>query len=196
MVTKPNVEQVYSAIDEFEKFGMPDGYGEPSRYYVQDPRSGNLYPQKAIYGLAFKLAQDRCPNATDTRLALAASGFVIVDSKELKEHQNNFNVSVSKCLNSTPAQREARLANAPRRPKRSLVAVVQYQRNPDVVAQRLSIAGGSCEACGEPAPFIRKTDGTPFLEVHHVIPLSDEGEDTIENTLALCPNCHRKAHFG
>ena len=45
------------------------------------------------------------------------------------------------------------------------------------------------------APF-KLPDGTPFLEVHHVIPLAKRGEDTIENTIALCPNCHRGAHYG
>jgi len=32
------------------------------------------------------------------------------------------------------------------------------------------------------------------LECHHVKWLSKEGEDTIENAVALCPNCHRKMH--
>jgi 5-methylcytosine-specific restriction protein A len=26
--------------------------------------------------------------------------------------------------------------------------------------------------------------------------LSTGGEDTLENAIALCPNCHRRAHFG
>lgn len=33
-------------------------------------------------------------------------------------------------------------------------------------------------------------------EVHHKVPLSAGGDDTVENAIALCPNCHRKAHFG
>ena len=44
--------------------------------------------------------------------------------------------------------------------------------------------------------FKRKKDNTPYLEVHHKIRLSDGGEDTIDNVVALCPNCHRKAHYG
>ncbi|MBC8673865.1 HNH endonuclease [Aeromonas hydrophila] len=46
------------------------------------------------------------------------------------------------------------------------------------------------------APFNRVSDGTPYLEVHHIQPLANGGEDTIQNTMALCPNCHRKRHFG
>ncbi|SFB88291.1 HNH endonuclease [Marinospirillum celere] len=52
------------------------------------------------------------------------------------------------------------------------------------------------QACGTPAPFNRKSDGTPYLEVHHKTPLALGGEDTVENAIALCPNCHRKAHYG
>ncbi len=54
-------------------------------------------------------------------------------------------------------------------------------------------AHGICQLCGEPAPFIQP-DGRPFLETHHVIWLVDGGDDSIENTVALCPNCHRKMH--
>jgi 5-methylcytosine-specific restriction protein A len=33
------------------------------------------------------------------------------------------------------------------------------------------------------------------LETHHIKWLSKDGEDCIENTVALCPNCHRKMHI-
>lgn len=70
-----------------------------------------------------------------------------------------------------------------------------FDRNPDVVAEVLTRAAGICEACNDPAPFIRRSNGTPYLEVHHKQWLSDEGEDTVGNAIALCPNCHRKAHY-
>jgi 5-methylcytosine-specific restriction protein A len=34
------------------------------------------------------------------------------------------------------------------------------------------------------------------LEVHHKTPLSARGEDTVENAIALCANCHRELHYG
>jgi len=52
---------------------------------------------------------------------------------------------------------------------------------------------GTCELCDQPAPFTKK-NGDPYLEVHHVKQLADGGEDTINNAVALCPNCHRKMH--
>ncbi|MHC1750389.1 MAG: HNH endonuclease [Cellulosilyticaceae bacterium] len=53
-----------------------------------------------------------------------------------------------------------------------------------------------CERCGATAPFIRASDGTPYLEVHHKIRLADGGEDTVENAMTVCPNCHRELHLG
>lgn len=66
----------------------------------------------------------------------------------------------------------------------------------DVVVEVLSRANGFCEDSGKEAPFKRRSDGSPYFEVHRVIPLSEGGFDTIDNTKALCPNCHREKHFG
>lgn len=89
-----------------------------------------------------------------------------------------------------------RLKNAVKIPPECIVSTKVYYRNPDVVAYVLKRAGGICEKCGNRPPFNRKSDGTPYLEVHHIKQLSDGGEDTIDNALALCPNCHREIHFG
>jgi 5-methylcytosine-specific restriction enzyme A len=56
-------------------------------------------------------------------------------------------------------------------------------------------AMGACELCGEKAPFSTPA-GEPFLEVHHILRLADDGPDDPENVAALCPNCHRNAHYG
>lgn len=71
-----------------------------------------------------------------------------------------------------------------------------FKRNPDVIAEVLIRADGVCEQCDQHAPFKRASDGTPFLEVHHIIRLADGGEDTVDNTIAVCPNCHRELHYG
>ena len=68
-------------------------------------------------------------------------------------------------------------------------------RNPSVQAWTLQQAKEHCELCRKPAPFERP-DGRPFLEVHHVKRLAEGGEDVPDNTVALCPNCHRMAHYG
>jgi 5-methylcytosine-specific restriction protein A len=69
-----------------------------------------------------------------------------------------------------------------------------YQRNPWVAEYAKRRAAGHCELCKNPAPFTKKS-GEPYLEVDHVEWLANGGADTIENTVALCPNCHRKIHI-
>jgi 5-methylcytosine-specific restriction protein A len=59
----------------------------------------------------------------------------------------------------------------------------------------LARAGGSCELCGSSAPFVTNA-GVPFLEVHHIERLTDGGPDSPSSVAALCPNCHREAHYG
>ncbi len=93
-------------------------------------------------------------------------------------------------------QRLKRLQKANKKPDRIVAATTAFKRNPDVVAEALFQSKGKCGDCFEDAPFKKKSDGTPYLEVHHKILLSQGGDDTIENAIALCPNCHRKRHFG
>jgi 5-methylcytosine-specific restriction endonuclease McrA len=74
-----------------------------------------------------------------------------------------------------------------------IASTTRFERDPNVAAWVLRRAGGRCEHCLSSAPFNR-ADGTPFLEVHHVVRLADRGSDTTTNTTALCPNCHRLLH--
>ncbi len=69
-----------------------------------------------------------------------------------------------------------------------------YIRSQAVKAYALQRAGEICEGCKKPAPF-RKPSGEPYLEVHHIERLADGGPDTLDAVIALCPNCHRKAHY-
>lgn len=76
-------------------------------------------------------------------------------------------------------------------PASTSFAITQYQRDAAVKAWVLQQANGKCESCDQPAPF-NGSDGQPFLEVHHVRQLADNGSDTITNAVALCPNCHKE----
>jgi len=66
-------------------------------------------------------------------------------------------------------------------------------RNEYIAQHTKDRANGHCDLCGCEAPF-SDSKGTPFLESHHVVSLSNGGPDAIYNTVALCPNCHRKMH--
>lgn len=95
------------------------------------------------------------------------------------------------------ALRQRHLASIPQgslSPQTITAATTSYVRDPAVKAWVLQAANGRCEGCGDPAPFV-DADGLPYLEVHHVMPLSSHGSDKTTNAVALCPNCHRRCHY-
>ena len=83
-------------------------------------------------------------------------------------------------------ERQERLVAMPIKPKRIITTKTFLVYNPLVIAERLALAGGKCERCGKET----------YLEVHHIKSLREEGEDTLANTIALCPNCHKEIHLG
>lgn len=80
-------------------------------------------------------------------------------------------------------------------PPKTSILISHYTRNPQVVADALWLANGICEGCGNKT-FQRASDGEFYLEVHHKKPLSENGSDTLDNTCAICPTCHRLLHYG
>lgn len=149
-------------------------------YYRALPRGG---PQTAV--------RDRA----EAVLARHAAPVPMQDAERAAARRDSFQRDVARALREAGGTRRARLAQAEAHPARLIEARLVFRRNPDVVAETLARAAGRCEACRKPAPFVTEA-GRPFLEVHHLLPLADGGPDTVENTLALCPNCHREAHFG
>ncbi|MQM29797.1 MAG: hypothetical protein CRU78_04285 [Candidatus Accumulibacter phosphatis] len=95
----------------------------------------------------------------------------------------------------TADARRQRLLVASSSPVRIEVRTTAFIRNADVIVEVLERAAGHCEECRRPAPFVRASDGTPYLEVHHIVPLSKGGNDLVENAQAICPNCHRRKHY-
>jgi 5-methylcytosine-specific restriction protein A len=78
-------------------------------------------------------------------------------------------------------------------PTKVRASAMSFRRSVEVAEWVLKQAKGKCELCGNPAPFVRVT-GEGYLEVHHVQPLAEGGPDTVDNAVAVCPNCHRAAH--
>jgi hypothetical protein len=107
----------------------------------------------------------------------------------------SFKTQVEKSLKSDQSARMRRLETANEMPACIQVISRVYVRNSDVVAEVLFRANGICGRCKNKAPF-HTADGRPYLEVHHKIRLADKGPDTVQNAIALCPNCHRELHYG
>ena len=73
--------------------------------------------------------------------------------------------------------------------------ITSYYKRADLIKRYvLKRANEYCEYCGRRAPFLTK-DLRPYLEVHHILSLSDGGPDDPRWVIALCPNCHRMAHY-
>lgn len=117
---------------------------------------------------------------------------LITENQYYKELETEINKSKLDGLKTI----ENRLIKAPKFPEKIEARTTLYKRNPDVIVYVKDRAKGICENCKKDAPFIRLSDSTPYLEIHHKIPLSMGGEDTVQNSLALCPNCHREMHYG
>lgn len=78
-------------------------------------------------------------------------------------------------------------------PSKRMASSSVYERDVLVAEYVKRVANGICQLCETPAPFKDKKDN-PYLESHHIVWLSRRGKDSIENSIALCPNCHKKMH--
>ncbi len=71
------------------------------------------------------------------------------------------------------------------------------ERDPRLRADAIKIHGTSCKACGDSFGERYGDWGEVFIEVHHLVPLS-EGErhtDPEKDLVPLCSNCHRMVHL-
>jgi 5-methylcytosine-specific restriction endonuclease McrA len=163
-------------------------------------------PQDLIIDEHFKLTSDRefvLPAQAHEIIQVRAEAnptsivyFEIVLLSSLERMQDNFDRAVEQSRKLSFEERQHRLASSDKMPKRTRTWMMAFRRNPYVAAEVLERAKGVCESCGVYAPFRKASNGDPYLEVHHVKRLIDGGEDTIQNAIAVCPNCHRRQHHG
>jgi 5-methylcytosine-specific restriction endonuclease McrA len=69
-----------------------------------------------------------------------------------------------------------------------------YYRNTKIVRLAKQILGVSCLYPDCKNTFL-KEDKTPYIEVHHIIPLYKNGIDRLENLSVVCAHHHKVAHF-
>jgi len=88
---------------------------------------------------------------------------------------------------------KARAKKAKGKPATRTAQTTAYVRDAAVAEYAKRLAKGKCDLCEMPAPFQNKRN-EHYLECHHIVWLAKGGDDTVGNTVALCPNCHRKMH--
>ena len=119
--------------------------------------------------------------------------FLNVVTPELGVVNQEFEEAVKKESKKTIKKLEQDAKKKASQPTTSNVQTKVYHRDPTIAAYVKKRANGHCQLCGKQAPF-NDSDGEPYLECHHIDWLSKGGMDSIDNCVALCPNCHRKMH--
>lgn len=76
-----------------------------------------------------------------------------------------------------------------------------YPRNFAYTKKALEEANFSCEVDNTHKTFISRATNEQYMEAHHLIPLQFQEEflyslDIPANIVSICPNCHKKLHFG
>jgi 5-methylcytosine-specific restriction protein A len=75
-----------------------------------------------------------------------------------------------------------------------------FKRNNEKAKKAIIISNFTCQIDKTHTSFSSK-NGKPYMEAHHLIPLSaqDYFENSLDvdaNIISICPNCHRKLHYG
>ena len=140
--------------------------------------------------------QDKTENIWFVFRKRNANGEITSKTKSQLELFAEEEQAIEQALILSNEELKRRISQAPKKPARIPTQATSFRRNPDVVVYVLRRAKGICENCRQPAPFNRASNGLPYLEIHHKIKLADGGEDTLENAIAVCPNCHRMLHYG
>jgi hypothetical protein len=81
------------------------------------------------------------------------------------------------------------------------IAPARVERVKKVIARNRLLADAvkraanfSCERCTSTTQWQTNED-VPYVEVHHIIALGDDGFDNLRNMIALCSDCHRYLHL-
>jgi 5-methylcytosine-specific restriction endonuclease McrA len=101
-------------------------------------------------------------------------------------------LDLSQLLAKYTVQRNAGVA----RPSTRVLSARAYERDPLVIAIGRKRANHRCEVKDCEHPSFETPQGLRYTEVHHIIPLAEGGDDTIENVACLCAAHHREVHLG
>ncbi len=97
-------------------------------------------------------------------------------------------------LNGEVEENSIGLISATSDPEKKEYIVETHARNRGWVKQAKQTLGWYCLYPGCSNSFT-KEDGMPYIEVHHIIPLYQGGDDGIWNLSIVCAHHHRMAHY-
>ncbi|MGA6933934.1 MAG: HNH endonuclease signature motif containing protein [Pseudolabrys sp.] len=118
---------------------------------------------------------------------ISAAAAVVADEAERLE-----DLSLDELL----AKYRARSAQRSVRPTRRVLDAYGYDRDPLVITIARKRAVHRCELHDCAHPTFETSEGVSYTEVHHIVPLAEGGQDTLDNVACLCPAHHREVHLG
>ena len=132
-------------------------------------------------------------------LAMARDPSLAGNLRDAEDDEKHFQALAN---NKAASKAGAPLPDAPKvPPKRRNVVSSPYQRDPTVAAAALREAQHHCEADCNTELFVASATGLPYVEAHHLVPLSQQNAfskaslDVPANVVALCATCHAKIHL-
>lgn len=176
------------------KFTKKSIYEELSSQFVRTPKAFEFRMQNISYVysvLGRQWVKGLKPAAhVGTNVLLVIEALIAKHEKTLPTNNLEFEMQVARYRRDT----KLKAPSGSIKPTKKIKESASYVRDPRVTAWVINNSNGSCESCDQPSPFT-KSDGDFYLEVHHLRRLADGGSDTIANTVAVCPNCHRRLHY-
>ena len=186
-VPNPTFLEIQSAFRAFDKDNLPDGFGPPDSWFVEDPETEEHYPAKVIWGLATN-QRGADFDTGHARGALSRIGFNCASLSDAELHRTE--------------TREERplLEGADRQISTSVKERNLVARNQCIEHFRDSNGLISCQICQFNFYKVYGPLGKDFIHVHHLEPMSDRvGEYEItpcRDLIPVCPNCHAMIHRG
>ena len=86
-------------------------------------------------------------------------------------------------------------------PRVNSQGVLVYKRDRQKANNAILHSNHRCEINHDHISFKRKSDGLPYMEAHHLIPMAQQdlfeySLDVEENIVSLCSQCHNEIHYG
>jgi len=160
--------------------------------YYEAIRSGAGRPKEARMGREFI----RNWLSIGDEVVLGNIGNEIFSTRLTSNKIENHDLGIEVAMRANASVVLARASSVIGKPKKITATTDRFARNPWVIAAALNRASGVCEMPTCANKYFLKDDGNVYLEVHHVVPLAEGGDDTVANVRALCPACHRELHHG
>ena len=167
-------QSIYEVLDLDRLINLRDILYQDEDFMAQDKRGNNMYRSGLKHYIDF-----------------AEGNFINAENGKVIDVRNM----------DLPAAPEAIIDHSEEPGGASTGFIKRWRRSSIIRNQVLEFAGFTCELHPEHQTFIAESTRHPYMEGHHLIPMSEQGEfehslDVYANIICLCPICHRRIHLG